>query len=166
MEIRQAGQANCRNQKAGTEDSAAGPSLEKMQLSPMGAGEVEIEAELPETEPHQSVPPADEEGETQLETESAHRLWLVLLGLVPDGDTLGITDLDSLPMTLPPDIVGNIRETLSDQTAAELEELRAALPEVLERINEEVIGLLDEASGSSSSAARPPDARGKTRRRA
>ena len=130
--------------------------------APWAMEEVEMEAELPEVEPHQTAPLPDHGGEAQLETESAHRLWLVLLGLVPDGDTLGITDLDSLPMTLPPDIVGNIRETLSDQSAAELEELRAAVPEVLERISEEVLGLLDEASGSSSSAARPSDTRERT----
>ena len=127
---------------------------------PWAMEEIEVEAETPDGATRTAAPAEgnpDNPDTVAVETESAHRLWLILLGLVPEGNTLGLTDIESLPMTLPSDIVGNVEETLSDQSPAELEELREALPEVLDRIKEEVLGLLDQASGSSSSAARPPE---------
>ena len=133
---------------------------------PWAMEEIEVEAASPDAAAAAAPEAETSQEPVAVETESAHRLWLILLGLVPDGNTLGLTDTDieSLPMTLPQDIVANIEETLSDQSTAELDELREALPEVLDRIREEVIGLSDQASGSSSSAARPPEAEERSER--
>ena len=70
---------------------------------------------------------------------------------------MSLGSFNSIPMTLPPDVVGSIRETWADQCQEELQELREAVPEVMQRIQEEFLGQLDEAAGSSSSAARPAE---------
>ncbi|CAE7202311.1 unnamed protein product [Symbiodinium microadriaticum] len=90
------------------------------------------------------------------EADAAEGLWLILLGLDPYGGSLSVpADLTTMPMTLPTEIVENVRATLSEHTAEEVEEMRAALPNVLAAIKEELLGLLDEAARARSSSSRP-----------
>ncbi|CAE7390447.1 PFP-ALPHA [Symbiodinium sp. CCMP2592] len=116
--------------------------------------EVEIELDEEDTaarRPFNGEQDTDEGGEEG----SAERLWLMLLGLDPYGGGLAApATWLTMPMTLPHK-VDNIRDTLADQSEEERNEMRGALPNVLEAIQEELLGLLDESQGSSSSAPRP-----------
>ncbi|CAE7182331.1 HET-E1 [Symbiodinium microadriaticum] len=90
------------------------------------------------------------------EADTAEGLWLILLSLDPYGGSLSVpADLATMPMTLPTEIVENVRATLAEHTGEEIEEMRAALPNVLSAIREELTGLLDEAANSRSSSSRP-----------
>ncbi|OLP81078.1 hypothetical protein AK812_SmicGene38432 [Symbiodinium microadriaticum] len=90
------------------------------------------------------------------EADSAEGLWMILLGLDPFGGSLGVpADLNTMPMTLPTEIVENVRATLAEHTAEEVEEMRDALPNVLTAIREELMGLVEEAAREHSSSSRP-----------
>ena len=81
---------------------------------------------------------------------------MILLGLDPFGGSLGVpADRNTMPMTLPTEIVENVRATLAEHTAEEVEEMRDALPNVLTAIREELMGLVEEASREHSSSSRP-----------
>ena len=80
---------------------------------------------------------------------------MILLGLDAYGGSLVVPgDLTTMPMTLPVEIVENVRATLEGYTSEEVEELRAALPNALDAIREELTGLLDEAAASRGSSSR------------
>ena len=89
------------------------------------------------------------------EADTAEGLWLILLGLDPHGGFNAPADLGTMPMTLPVEVVENVRVTLAEYTSEEVEELREALPAVLASIREELTGLLDESAQSRSSSSRP-----------
>ena len=110
----------------------------------------EVEIEVEDDSPEEVADGPNAEG---AEADSAEGLWLILLGLDPYGGSLNA--LSTMPMTLPTEIVENVRLTLSEYTAEEVAELRAALPTVLAAISEELNGLMDEATSSRSSSSRP-----------
>ena len=113
----------------------------------------EVEIEIDDDSPEEVADAPNAEG---AEADSAEGLWLILLGLDPYGGSLNAPgDLSTMPMTLPTEIVENVRLTLSEYTTEEVAELRAALPMVLAAIGEELNGLMDEATSSRSSSSRP-----------
>ena len=119
----------------------------------------EIVVEVPDDEaerPGGATTATPEDTTEGPEADTAEGLWLILLGLDPYGGSLSVpADLTTMPMTLPTEIVENVRATLSEHTAEEVEEMRAALPNVLAAIREELLGLLDEAARARSSSSRP-----------
>ena len=117
----------------------------------------DVEVEVVEERGRASTRDAAPEAEmAEQEADTAEGLWLILLGLDPYGGALNVpADLTEMPMTLPTEIVNNVRETLSEHTAEEVEEMRAALPNVMDSIREELVGLLDEAAQTRGSSSRP-----------
>ena len=61
-------------------------------------------------------PPAGEEAADHM-ADSAEGLWLILLFLDPYGGSFNVPgDLTTMPMTLPTEVVENVRETLMERT--------------------------------------------------